>query len=58
MVTKILGPELNEIRQHLQIVPEVRDYVKDVVRVVHDIRNVLAKVPKFDTLSRSFGRIQ
>lgn len=52
VVSTVLGPELDEIRQHLQIVPEIRNYMKDVVGVVHDIRNLLTKLPALDTLTK------
>ena len=55
VVTKILGPELDEIRQHLQIVPEIRSHIKDVVSVVHDIKALLTKLPTANSfMKRAF----
>ena len=51
MVSKVIGPELDEIRQHLQIVPEIRSHMNDLMAAVQDIRNLLKKVSTFDKKS-------
>lgn len=54
IVAKVLGPELDEIRGHLQIVPEIRQSMDEVNKVVHDIRALLDKITSFD--KKSFFR--
>ena len=51
IVSKVIGPELDEMRQHLQIVPEIRSHMNEVIAVVHDIRDLLRKVATFDKKS-------
>lgn len=45
VVSGLLGPELDEIRDHLQIIPEIRNHINELGSVVQDIRTILAKLP-------------
>ena len=51
VVSGILGPELDEIRDHLKIIPEIRSHMNEVSRVVQDIRTLIAKIPTINKSS-------
>lgn len=48
LIANTIGPELNEIREHMKIIPEIRGHMNEIANVVQEIRLLIAKVTSLD----------